>query len=89
MKLLIGIVVSLLVGAGCRLFDIPAPSPSAIPGAILVIATTLGYTSVDKFLERTGQVAKNIQNCGGPSGTIVNQGRTTSDITTKAADQRM
>ena len=89
MKLFIGIVVSLLVGAGCRLFDIPAPSPSAIPGAILVIATTLGYSSANRFLERRGHLSKNIHNCGGPSGTSLNAHHEAKDFAAGSEDKRI
>jgi hypothetical protein len=35
MKIAIGFVLSFLIGAGCRYFDIPAASPPVIPGTIL------------------------------------------------------
>ncbi len=44
-KIVIGLVVGFLIGAGCRYFDIPVPSPPVLPGALLVVAMTLGYTS--------------------------------------------
>ena len=52
MRLLIGILVSLAVGAGCRFFDIPVPSPPKLLGALLVVATTIGYMTADSFLEK-------------------------------------
>ena len=69
MKVLIGAIVAFLVGAGCRVFDIPVPSPPVLPGALLVVAMTLGYTAVDRTLSRTARVATTKHLCGGPSGT--------------------
>jgi len=45
-----GLVVGFLIGVGCRYFDIPAPSPLVLPGALLVAAMTLGYNSTDRLL---------------------------------------
>jgi XapX domain-containing protein len=39
----LGIVAALLIGAGCRLLDIPSPAPPKLQGALLVVAMTLGY----------------------------------------------
>ncbi len=52
MKIAIGFVLSFIIGAGCRYFDIPAASPPVIPGALIVLAMTLGYTSMDRVLIR-------------------------------------
>ena len=68
MRLLIGILVSLAVGAGCRFFDIPVPSPPVVPGAILVFAMTLGYSATGKLLEKSGVYATTSRLCGGPTG---------------------
>jgi XapX domain-containing protein len=58
MKILIGLLISFLVGAGCRFFDIPSPSPPVLPGAILVVAMTFGYTLTDRA-ERKGSRCDN------------------------------
>jgi XapX domain-containing protein len=55
MKILIGLVVGFLIGGGCRYFDIPVPSPPVLPGALLVVAMTLGYTATDRLLSRKEQ----------------------------------
>ena len=68
MKILIGLVLSFLIGAGCRYFDIPAASPPVIPGALIVLAMTLGYTSMDRALIRKGRAATTKSICGGPTG---------------------
>jgi XapX domain-containing protein len=69
MKFLIGVVVSLVVGAGCRYFDIPVPSPPVIPGALLVLAMTIGYSSTNALLNRRGSMATTAHLCGGPTGS--------------------
>lgn len=66
MKLLIGIAMSFAVGAFCRYFDIPVGSPPVIPGAVLVVAITLGYSSTDKLLSHRTATTKHM--CGGPTG---------------------
>ncbi|HEV2686207.1 MAG TPA: DUF1427 family protein, partial [Actinomycetota bacterium] len=40
---LIGLSVGLLIGAGCRYFDIPSPAPPRLIGALLLVAMTLGF----------------------------------------------
>lgn len=50
MKLALGILLALLVGAGCRWFDIPSPSPPRLVGALLVVAMAVGFTLVDLLL---------------------------------------
>ncbi|HSS69668.1 MAG TPA: DUF1427 family protein [Casimicrobiaceae bacterium] len=40
---IIGIGVGLMIGAGCRYFDIPSPAPPRLIGALLLVAMTLGF----------------------------------------------
>ena len=68
MRLAVGLIISLVVGIGCRVFDIPVPSPPVLPGALLVVAMTLGYSGADRFLLRTTRVATTKHMCGGPTG---------------------
>ena len=68
LKIAIGFVLSFIIGAGCRYFDIPAASPPVIPGALIVLAMTLGYTSMDKILVRKDRAATTRHLCGGPTG---------------------
>jgi XapX domain-containing protein len=42
-SLLLGVILGLLVGALCRWFDLPSPTPPTPVGALLVVAMTLGY----------------------------------------------
>lgn len=77
MKFLIGLIISFTVGVGCRYFDIPVGSPPVLPGALLVLAMTLGYSSTDKLLARRNQASTTAHLCGGPSGKTVAEVRGT------------
>jgi XapX domain-containing protein len=52
MKGLIGLLVGFVLGAMCRWLDIPVPSPPKLLGALLVVATTVGYMAADSFLAK-------------------------------------
>ena len=67
-RILIGFVLSFLIGAGCRYFDIPAASPPVIPGALIVLAMTLGYSSMDRVVSHRPRAATTKNLCGGPTG---------------------
>jgi XapX domain-containing protein len=67
-KIAVGFVLSFIIGAGCRYFDIPAASPPVIPGALIVLAMTLGYSSMDRAMVRRNQAATTKHLCGGPTG---------------------
>jgi len=71
MKFLIGAIVAFLVGGGCRYFDIPVPSPPVLPGALLVVAMTVGYSAADRVLAHKASVATTKHLCGGPTGITV------------------
>jgi XapX domain-containing protein len=47
---IIGLLLGLIVGAGCRLFDIPSPAPPRLIGACLLLAMTVGYVTADHLL---------------------------------------
>jgi len=47
---LLGLLVGLLIGAGCRFFDIPSPAPPRLIGAFLLVAMTLGFVVADRLL---------------------------------------
>ena len=67
-RILIGFVLSFLIGAASRYFDIPAASPPVIPGALIVLAMTLGYSSMDRVVSRRQHAATTKSFCGGPTG---------------------
>jgi len=52
MKVLLGLLIGFVLGATCRWLDIPVPSPPKLLGALLVVATTLGYMAMDGMLAR-------------------------------------
>jgi len=69
-RIAIGFVLSFVIGAGCRYFDIPAASPPVVPGALIVLAMTSGYSSMDRIV-RKERVATTEHLCGGPTGLPV------------------
>jgi XapX domain-containing protein len=64
-KMIAGIVLGLLIGAGCRWFDVPAPAPPKLIGAILVVAMTVGYLGADRLMSQHSATAVRVAN--GPS----------------------
>ena len=76
-KLAAGIVLSMMIGAACRWFDVPTPSPPRLEGALLVIAMTLGYIVTDKLIAAkfiAKGPATTQQMCGGPTGKPASHG---------------
>lgn len=47
MAILLGVIVGLLIGAGCRWAGLPSPAPPSVVGALLVVMMTLGYVLMD------------------------------------------
>jgi XapX domain-containing protein len=75
-KIAIGIMLGLLIGAGCRWFDIPVPSPPKLVGALLVVAMTVGYIATDKVIAAkfsTRGPATTQHLCGGPTGDVISK----------------
>lgn len=70
-KIITGLFVCLLIGAGCRYFLLPLPSPPVLTGALLVIAMTSGYLVVDRWFAR--HPANTRELCGGPTGEPASQ----------------
>ena len=46
----LGLDLGLMIGVACRLADIPLPAPPRIAGAVLVVAMTAGFLTVDAWL---------------------------------------
>ncbi len=46
----IGLLLGLVVGAGCRFFDIPSPAPPRLIGAGMLLAMTLGFVTAEHVL---------------------------------------
>lgn len=50
MTALLGILLGLGIGAGCRWFDLPLPAPPKLVGALLVVFMTSGFLVTDAVL---------------------------------------
>lgn len=70
-KVALGVILGLAVGAGSRFFEIPAPAPPSLVGALLVVAMTVGYGLADRYLCQHTATTKEL--CGGPSGLSASQ----------------
>jgi XapX domain-containing protein len=46
----IGLLLALGIGIGCRLLDIPLPAPPRIQGALLVLAMSVGFVAGNAWL---------------------------------------
>jgi len=71
MKFAIGLLISFAVGVGCRYFDIPVGSPSVLPGALIVLAMTAGYSWTNQILSVRNKLSTTTHLCGGPTGRSV------------------
>jgi XapX domain-containing protein len=47
---IVGLVLGLIIGSGCRLFDIPSPAPPRLIGACLLLAMSVGFVTADHIL---------------------------------------
>jgi len=53
-NVIFGVALGLLIGAGCRWFDLPLPAPPRIVGALLVVTMTLGFLATDYVVAAMG-----------------------------------
>ena len=74
-RVILGLFLGLIIGMGCRGFDIPLPGPPKIIGALVVLSVTLGYVGMDHLLASRAKMAGAIVRpattapyCGGPTG---------------------
>lgn len=67
-KILLGCLLALAIGVLCRLTGIPLPAPVVLLGGLLVLAMTVGYALVDRFVAHKENRTREL--CGGPSGQI-------------------
>jgi XapX domain-containing protein len=73
LTIVMGLLLGLLIGAGCRWFEIPMPSPPTLVGTLLVVARTVGYTFTDRFLAKRVSTTKHL--CGSPTAASSEQER--------------
>ena len=50
MKILAAILLALMIGVVCRLFEIPLPAPPTLLGVGLILAITIGYIAADRVI---------------------------------------
>ena len=73
-KLTVGMILCVLIGAGCRWFDLPVPSPPKLGGVLLVAALTVGYMVTDRLIASKFSAmgpASTQGMCGGPTGDVI------------------
>lgn len=75
LKFLIGLLLALLIGVGCRAFGVPSPAPLALIGALLVLSMTTGYQLTDRWIGER-KPARHADYCGGPTGTTKSEEKT-------------
>ena len=68
MLALIGIVLALGIGIGCRVLDIPLPAPPRLEGALLVLAMTAGYLAGDQLF---GQATARCYKASAPARGVI------------------
>jgi XapX domain-containing protein len=52
MKFAIALLVAFSIGFVCRYFELPVPAPPALPGALIVVAITLGFLAADAVFKK-------------------------------------
>lgn len=67
-KIALGLLLGVAIGALCRWIDIPSPAPPVLAGALLVVAMTLGYIVADRWFAK--REARHRHLCGGPDGAL-------------------
>ena len=65
-RFLLGLLLGFAIGFACRWSGVPAPSPPALVGALIVFMMTVGYVVADRFL--ASRKATQEMACGGPTG---------------------
>jgi XapX domain-containing protein len=75
-KMIAGMILGLLIGVGCRWFDIPLPGPPKLVGALLIVSITVGYMATDKLIASRFSAkgpALTQDMCGGPTGEVISR----------------
>jgi XapX domain-containing protein len=50
MMAILGLALGFIIGAGCRVLDLPLPAPPKLTGALLVVMMTLGFILTGELL---------------------------------------
>jgi XapX domain-containing protein len=66
MKIILGLFLGFGIGFFCSWMGIPSPAPPVLPGALLVLAMTIGYLLADRIAKHRINSTKHL--CGGPTG---------------------
>ena len=65
-KVILGLSLGFAIGFICRWIGVPVPAPPVLPGALLVLAITIGFLIADKIAAHRKSTTKHL--CGGPTG---------------------
>jgi XapX domain-containing protein len=65
-RFVMGLALGFAIGLACRVLGVPVPAPTALAGALLVLALTSGYVLADRFIVRRKATQKS--HCAGPTG---------------------
>ena len=65
-KIIIGLALGFAIGLICHLAAIPSPAPPVLPGALLVLSMTIGWSLTDRWFAHRPKL--NEANCAGPTG---------------------
>jgi XapX domain-containing protein len=75
MKILIAFIVAFVIGAASRWTGVPSLAPQAIIGALLIVAMSTGYVSVDHLLKRTSAPSIAVSVSTGATAELAAHGR--------------
>lgn len=69
LKIALGLLLGFGIGFACRVFVMPSPAPTAMAGAILVLAMTCGWKIADYWFAHRPK--KCVPQAAGPTGKSV------------------
>ena len=67
-KIFLGLILAFGIGFFCRYSGVPVPAPPVLPGALLVLAMTVGFVIANRIAEYRLNSTKHL--CGGPTGQL-------------------
>lgn len=65
-KIVLGLALGFVIGFFCRWIGVPVPAPPVLPGALLVLAMTVGFVIADGIAKHRASSTRHL--CGGPTG---------------------